>query len=1075
MVIQYVRRPAGPAARVPRLDASQQGVVDHAGGPLLVLAGPGTGKTTTVVEAVVDRIEHRGLAPEQILVLTFSRKAAEALRGRIAGRLTASSSATPAMTFHSFCYGVVREFSTPDQYVAPLQLMSAPEQQAVITELVAGRDPSAWPERLWPALRTRGFAAELQALMAATSIQDLGLDDLADLAETSGRAEWTAAAAFFEEYSQVLALQNKSDYTDVVVQAVRLLRDPQVRDVLRARYRLVVVDEYQDTDPLQVQLLHELAGGGRDLIVVGDPDQSIYRFRGADVRGILDFPRAFGSSDGPAAVAALGTTRRFGPTILTATRSIIEPLGVSGHLDADLFERFRSPTSAADTEGEVEVHTYATSAAEGEHVARLLREAHLTGDDPLPWSDMAVLVRTGAELTRLERVLVAAGVPVEVAGDEIPLAGQPAVRALLAAVRVAEHVSADRPVPLDEATAFLTGPVGRLDASELRRLHRFLRDGDRDHPGGPRASAELLASALRHPLDLAARGLPPATQRAVDHAARAAEALAQAARQIREREAPEQVLWTLWSSGDWQRRLLAEAESASEGSLRAHRDLDAIGALFQQAARVEESGAHRTVGALISELEAQQIPADTLSESGVRGTAVRLMTAHRSKGLEWPLVVVAGVQEDSWPSVRAHGSLLHSERVGPGVEVSPPPTSAQLADERRLFYVACTRATRRLVVTAVQSPRDDDAQPSRFVLDLAAHATAGSPGEPQPRPRTPFSLRGAVAELRELAETSADPVVRRGAAQRLARLADHGSWATRAARPERWWGVRDDTEAAAPVTDPTAPIKLSGSGVSALTACPLAWFLSHEAAGSTGTTSAQGFGSIVHALAADVVRRGGEADAAGMRERLDEAWSQLEFAAPWVRERERRAAHEAIERLARWHDLNTRTPLAVEHEFRAEIQIDGSTAVLRGSMDRVELDEQGRVHVIDFKTNKNPPPAKDIAQYPQLGFYQLAVELGGVSELAPQAPSGGAELVQLRVDVTGDPGAPKVQQQAAPPPGETFFAVDQVAESMRIIRTEDFRATPSTSACQWCEFSAACPAQAEGAPTVGRRHPGEQA
>ncbi len=1072
--IEYVRRPTEPAAGVPVLDDSQRAVVDHGSGPLLVLAGPGTGKTTTLVETVVDRIEHRGLTPDQVLVLTFSRKAAEELRGRIARRLSASSSATPTMTFHSFCYGVVRQFSASDHYVAPLQLMSAPEQQTVIAELIAGGDPAAWPQRLWPALRTRGFAAELQGLMAAASIQDLGLDDLADLAEQSGRAEWVAAAAFFEEYTQVLALQNKSDYTDVVVQAVRLLREPEVRDELRDRYRLVVVDEYQDTDPLQVQLLHELAGDGRDLIVVGDPDQSIYRFRGADLRGILDFPRAFGSPGEPAPLVALGTTRRFGPRILTATRSIVEPLGVSGHLDAEIFARFRSPASAAQTDGDVEVNTYATPAAEGEHIARLLREAHLTGEHPLAWSDMAVLVRTGAELIRLERVLVASGVPVEVAGDEIPLASQPAVRVLLAAVRVAEHVAAQRPVPLDEATAFLTGPLGRLDASEMRRVNRFLRDGDRDHPGGPRPSSELLASALRHPLDLAARDLAPATQLAVDRAARAAEAVARAAAQILDREAPEQVLWTLWSAGDWQRRLLAEAESSGESSLRAHRDLDAVGALFQQAARVEETGSHRTVAALIHELEAQQIPADTLSESGVRGTAVRLMTAHRSKGLEWPLVVVAGVQEDAWPTVRAGGSLLHRERVGPGIEVSAPPTSAQLADERRLFYVACTRATRRLVVTAVRSPRDDDHQPSRFVLELAAHATAGSVTEPQARPRTPFSLRGVVAQLRELCESSDDPVVRHGAAQRLALLADQGSWATRAARPERWWGVRDDTHNDTPVVDPSEPIKLSGSGVSSLTACPLAWFLSHEAAGSTGTTSAQGFGSIVHALAADVVRRGEPADPAAMRDRLDDAWSQLEFAAPWVRERERRAAHEAIERLARWHQTSARTPLAVEHEFRAEIDVDDTTVVLRGYMDRVELDDQGRVHVIDFKTNKNPPPAKDIARYPQLGFYQLAVEHGAVSDLAPDAPSGGAELVQLRVDVTGDPGSPKVQQQAAPPEGEPFFALDQVTESVRIIRTEDFRATPSKEACQWCEFAAACPSQPEGAPTVGRRDPGRE-
>ncbi|MGB9011448.1 MAG: PD-(D/E)XK nuclease family protein, partial [Aeromicrobium sp.] len=284
----------------------------------------------------------------------------------------------------------------------------------------------------------------------------------------------------------------------------------------------------------------------------------------------------------------------------------------------------------------------------------------------------------------------------------------------------------------------------------------------------------------------------------------------------------------------------------------------------------------------------------------------------------------------------------------------------------------------------------------------------------------------------------------------------------------------EDTQSSVPVVDPAEPVKLSGSGVSSLMSCTLAWFLSHEAGGSTGTTSAQGFGSVIHALAADVVRRGGPADAPAMQERLDEAWRQLEFAAPWVRERERRAGHDAIERFARWHAANPRLALRVEHPFTAELVIDGTTVVLRGYMDRVELDADGPVHVIDFKTNKTPPAARDIALYPQLGFYQLAVEHGAVADLVGDAPSGGAELVQLRND-DGNNGLPKVQRQPPPPADEPFFVLGQVAESLRTIGEEDFRATPSKNACQYCEFSAACPAQPQGAPTVGRRDAGESA
>jgi len=1074
MAVQYVRAPESGPTSAPELDDAQQAVVDHPGGPLLVLAGPGTGKSTTLVEVVADRVTNRGLDPSQVLVLTFSRKAAEDLRGRIASRL-ASTSVVATMTFHSFCYGLVRQFSEPEDFARPIQLMSAPEQEAVIHDLVLGTEPAAWPERLRPALRTRGFAAELNRLFGTASTQDLGSDGLAELAAAEDRDDWAAAARFFEEYSGVVALQNKSDYTDVVVQAVRLVRDPEVRATLRDRYRLVVVDEYQDTDPLQVQLLHELAGDGADLMVVGDPDQAIYAFRGADVRGIVDFPRRFGTESGAADVIALRTTRRFGPGILRASRAITERLGVPGGLSPEVIRRFRDLEPAAEAGGEVVVQTYASAVAEAEDIARMLREAHLTGDPEtsVPWGDMAVLVRTSAELGRLERVLVAHGVPVEVAGDEIPLAAESAVRSLLAAVRVAEHVAHGREIPHDEALAVLTGPIGRLDAADLRRVSRHLRAEDADRPDGPRPSAELLAHVLASPLEATTQSAAPATQPALDRVRRLAEAIRRAALQIVDREAPEQVLWTLFTATDWRSRLIetAEADGRSDvtgggASLRAHRDLDALVALFRRAAWSEESGSKRDIGTLIADLQAQQIPGDTLADHGVRGTAVRLMTAHRSKGLEWRLVVVAGVQEGTWPVVRPGGTLLHSERLGPGHAVPPPPVGARLADERRLFYVACTRAVDTLVVTAVASGDDDGEQPSRFVAEIAAHATTGDVAAPRPRPRHPFSLRGVVAELRRLVETSDDSLVRHRAAVRLAALADHDTWVTRAADPDRWWGTRELTQNPTPIAAPDEPVRLSGSTVDALMSCPLRWFFQHEVRGEAGTTAAQGFGSIIHAIAADVVRRRADPDPEAMTATLDRVWRHLEFNAPWIGERERLQAHEALARFARWHDQQTREPLAAEHSFVVTIPIGDDSVIVRGSMDRVEVAADGSVHVVDLKTGKHAPRPAEIAELPQLGVYQLAVQHGAVADLVPDARAGGAELVQLR-DAKDD--LPKVQQQAAPVAGEPFFALDQVTESLRIVRSEQFVAQPSEDTCRYCAFASACPGQPQGAPTVGVR------
>ncbi|MDX6299734.1 MAG: hypothetical protein QOF53_948, partial [Nocardioidaceae bacterium] len=303
-------RPAQPAP--PTLDAFQRSVVDHPGGPLLVLAGPGTGKTTTLVEAIVDRVDSRGADPESVLALTFSRKAAEQLRDRVTARLGRTMATTLSSTFHSFAYGLVRRYSPVDLYAAPLRLLSAPEQDVILQELLSGnRESALWPVGLGQALGTRGFAREVQAVLSRAREKGLDPLDLKLLGEQADAPELVAAATFMQQYHVILDDQSLIDYPELIHRAVMLAEQPAVRHDLRARFAHVFVDEYQDTDPSQVRLLQALAGDGRDLTVVGDPDQSIYAFRGAEVRGILDFPRAFPQRDGsPAATVALRVTRR---------------------------------------------------------------------------------------------------------------------------------------------------------------------------------------------------------------------------------------------------------------------------------------------------------------------------------------------------------------------------------------------------------------------------------------------------------------------------------------------------------------------------------------------------------------------------------------------------------------------------------------------------------------------------------------------------------------------------------------------------------------------------------------------
>ncbi|MDN5852013.1 MAG: UvrD-helicase domain-containing protein, partial [Actinomycetia bacterium] len=606
MPVRYELSRSRDVVEPPVLDDSQRAVVEHPGGPLLVLAGPGTGKTTTLVEAVVERVERRGLRPDQALVLTFSRKAADSLRTRIAGRLEGHASMPMTATFHSFCYSLIRRYQDPDAFLDPLRLVSASEQDVRIRELVEGALADGrvdWPDDLRPALRTRGFASELQRFMAHS--RSLGLDpvDIVDTAVDGERGDWRAAAGFFAEYLDVFDAQNLIDYAELVHRALIIAHDPQHRDELRAEFPLIVVDEYQDTDPAQVALLKALSGGGRDLIAVGDPDQSIYGFRGSDVRGIMRFPDEFRTAAGErASTLALTSTRRFGPHILGVSRRVIEPLGSSGAINAEAFRAFRSPAPVepAYGDGAVETGTYVSATAEAERIALLLRRAHL--DDGVDWSEMAVLVRTAAAIPRLQRALIGAGVPTEVAGDEVPLRTEPAVQPLLLGLRIVDGLARDHDPDPDDVATLLTGPLGGLDAGQLRRVSRELRrldaDPDLSGDGRPRPSRELLVEALTQPAILSQIRCDGSEQ-----AYAAARLIARATQQRRAHASPEMLLWLLWDATNWGRRLRTDAEEGGDRAANAHRDLDAICALFDAASRAEERYQRRGVTDFLAELE----------------------------------------------------------------------------------------------------------------------------------------------------------------------------------------------------------------------------------------------------------------------------------------------------------------------------------------------------------------------------------------------------------------------------------------------------------------------------------------
>ncbi|QLJ05052.1 UvrD-helicase domain-containing protein [Streptomyces sp. NEAU-sy36] len=1164
---RLVRTPP-PRPASPVLDAAQRAVVDHRAGPLLVLAGPGTGKTTTLIESVAARIA-RGGDPERILVLTFSRRAALDLRDRMAQRIGAAR-APRATTFHSYGYALVRAHQDGELFAEPLRLLSGPEQDVAVRELLAGQPELErlglthvrWPDELRACLTTRGFADEVRAVLARSRELGLGPDALDAFARRIGRPDWRAAAAFLAEYLDVLDLQGVIDYAELVHRAVLLAGRPEVGAALAARYDAVYVDEYQDTDPAQVRLLRALAGGGRTLVAFGDPDQSIYTFRGADVNGILDFPEAFPRADGrPAPVQVLRTNRRSGGALLAATRLITRRMPLP-RLPADKVRAHREPAAVRDG-GRVEVYTYPTPGTELDNIADILRRAHL--EDGVPWRDMAVLVRAGARsLPTLRRALTAAGVPLDIDGDDLPLRHEPAVAPLLTALRavaVAEarereggapgerpeaqaqaeaqarpepdggsepdggaapdkgaasgagaagdagtvaaegptadegpapgerpavdgsrapdrsaaadehpaparhHAEPPRETPwLDTETALtlLGSPLAGMDAADLRRLGRALREEER--AGGnplPPPSDELLTRALAEPERLAVHD--PAY-------ARGAQRLGALLRTARERLAnggtAEEALWDLWSGTPWPGRLARAALRGGAAGRNADRDLDAVCALFATAARAEERTGGRGALNFLAEIEAEDIAADTLTRRAVRPDAVRLMTAHRAKGLEWPLVVVAGVQEGLWPDLRRRGSLLEADRIGRDGLAEPLTQGALLAEERRLFYAAATRARDRLVVTAVKAPAEDGDQPSRFLTELGVE-----PRDVAGRPRRPLSVAALVAELRA---TTVDPrasaALREAAARRLARLAaltdEDGRPLVPAAHPYRWWGMFEPTESKVPLRHRDQPVVLSGSALDQLAnTCALQWFLGREVKADAPATAAQGFGNVVHVLADEVASGRTPADLDVLMERLDSVWNALAFDAPWKSRQEKDNARAALERFLNWHVLDRagRTPVASEQDFDVTLEAGDYQVRVRGQMDRVETDAEGRAYVVDFKTGKQAPTAREVARHPQLAVYQLAVREGAADTAFDGArpEPGGAELVHLRQGAAQRDGGetlPKVQSQE-PLAGEWVGELLATAAG----KVLDERFSPSAGQhCAHCAFRASCSARPEG-------------
>lgn len=1030
-------RPDNPVREPLAPDAGQQLVIGHDRGVLRVLAGPGTGKTTTLVEAAVDRVERRKVPVENLLLLTFSRLAAGELRDRITARLQRTIAEPVARTFHSYAFGLVRRAAVLNGDPPP-RLLSGAEQDVTVRELLAGRladGRDEWPAELAAAVRTSAFGDELRELMMRAVERDISPQQLREFGRLHHRPDWIVAAGVLEEYLQVTALKAPGafDAAELIQRAIHELRaNPELLQTERSLRRRIFVDEYQDSDPAQIELLKLISFGADELVLIGDPDQSIYGFRGADRYALAEVDQHFGDAFSELFVptVSLSVCRRSGADLVAATRRVATRLaGPAQH------RQLTAGGAAADGSvlhgSPVTVQLYATANQEAAQIGSLLRRYHW--EQNVPWASMAVLVRSlGPSADTVRRALAAAGVPVRGTVrsmlSEETMVGQ--LLTLLRAVAVPDSLTDD------EAELLLLGPVGRADPLQLVRMRRHLRRS--------RTEATLdLASLLtdRRSLVLIPESLHPPVKRL--------HAVIRAGRSGDRNGSAEDVLWQVWQATELAPRLYRRSLAGGVDGSRADRDLDAVLSLFAEAAKFSDRHPGGGIGQLYEWISQIQVSDASTQRQPSTDDAVALLTAHASKGLEWDVVVLAGVQEGVWPNLRQRGSLLGADLLVDLHAGRSAPVAGDLADrllqERRLFYVAATRARAALVVTAVS---DEESQPSRFLeeLDPLPREVVARPVASSPRR---FALAALVAELRAVVCDGNESIEdRQAAAGELARLAAAG---VPGADPGEWWGLAPLSTDAPIRARERGPVPIRPSKFEAYTDCELRALLTDLGATDATDEVAAALGTLVHRVAEQAAANPTVEE---LTARLEEGWPKIEFSAPWHGVAERARAQRMMVALAQWI-ADSRSGLqlvATELPFSVEV----GDAVLSGKVDRLERDADGRLIVVDLKTGKSKKTGKEVQNNPQLAAYQLAVTRGAFDS-GDQGVSGGARLVQL--------GAGAADPEQSQPPLTSFADPDWVSSELAriaaVLRGNEVAARPGP-ACPRCLVRASCPAQIDG-------------
>lgn len=1049
-----------PVMELPPLDQTKQDLVDSAWTPraVSVVGAPGTGKTTLALAFARARIAASSAGGDDVLVLSPTRLSAARMRERL-DLLTRRTASRPAVrTPSGLAFAIECAFADATGQGRP-QLVSGPEQDALLAELLAGHEQGlgtdpGWPARCGPQVRSmRGFRHELRDVLLRAADCALTPEDLILLGEKHGREEWVAAGRVYREYRQVLALERsvhgapaRVDTGSIVVRAAAHLHEWSrvAPDAAKPRWRTIVVDDYHEANMAFARLLRVLAADGAQVVVLGDPDSSVQGFRGA-IPALLaeaEHPIGHGGGLGARRVVLERVFRQ--PVLLrAATRRVSDRIRVAGVASQ---RKALSAASAAqgseigELEGTVLTKVFRTRSQEMNAVATHVRRHHVL--NAVPWSEIAVIVRAGADVEEVASALTSAGVPSDAAVARRPLRDEPAVRSILDALRCAIDPQA---LTTEVAVGLLTSPFGGLDSIELRRLRRALRVEEREH-GGARGPDELVVEALSNPDSLTMMASPEATA-----ARRIALMLANAHREYRRAGASvETVLWELWRSAGVESRWRELSLHGGAVGQRFDRELDSVIALFTAAGRFMERTPSAHPAAFIAEILAEDLPSDTLAARASDPERVTVTTASSAAGREWCVAVVAGVQDGTWPNLRIRDSVLGahaladivSGRIADPHGVTTDARRSVMDDELRFFAVAISRARAHLLVTAVE---DEEQSPSVFLdfLTETDEAAAGSDSGASILESDPYSLRGLVAQLRRHVE-SAGPRAHLSA-QLLAYLAAN---AVPGADPAEWAGLAP-TSSDQPVWLDDQPVTVSPSHVETFSHCGLRWMLVSSGGEDSGRAGAAALGTLIHDIAARLPE--------GSREELlaqfEREWPSLGLGDGWVGQRQHDLASTMIDRLARYiAERRAAKARVVATEQRLDVLI--GRARLHGQVDRLELDESGeKLRVIDLKTGTTRISATEAERNPQLGMYQVALS---------QSPSAeqvdGADLVYVGPGTVsfGRRTQPALSDDEDPQWAHRLLhdVADQMAQAEFVARVGVM--------CRTCPVIASCPAQNRG-------------